>query len=285
MKFCYFIIVFITISILGFSQDSTKNGSSSISINFSGVPVQQISGIDTSFKNDLSISPVLDLRTNSGWGVSYSPSIVTSAVKSGLYMHSITAGYEQYGKHNMDLVFNYNHYIFTNKTSVPFSPINNELFFSIAYSKNWIKPVFSLSYGFGKDSANVAVHDIGLVAGLSHGFNWEDKGIFSNIDITPSILLNAGTNGYFSFLHASKYLSRSSNFARYVKKGGGGSGRKRQTSTSPSFDLSNIELNMETSFEMGSFSINPSGSLFFPMSSGTDNSTYGYAQVSLKYHF
>ena len=183
----------------------------------------------------------------------------------------------------MDLVFNYNHFIFTNKTSVPTSPLNNEIYFKIAYSKNWIKPLFATSIGLGKDSAGNSIHDIGVVAGISHDFNWGDKGIFSNIDFTPAILLNGGTNGYFSFLSSSKYISHSHNFSKLVKHGGG---KKKPNSTTPSsFSVSNVELNMEAAFEMGSFSIRPSGSLFVPVSSGTDNSTYGFVEISLQYHF
>jgi hypothetical protein len=105
------------------------------------------------------------------------------------------------------------------------------------------------------------------------------------IEITPSVLLNAGTNGFFSFLNVSNYISHSHNFARYVKKGGKRKGRNNKTTTTTSLELSNLELNLETNFEIGSFSIHPSGSFFLPVSSGTDNAVYGCAQVSLQYHF
>ena len=271
--------LFTLLTFFSFAQDSTKSGAISISVNFSGVPIVNISGIDTSYQNALSISPAISLRSKGGWGISYSPSIVTSGNTSGIYMHTLSAGYERYGKKNFDLAFNYTRHIFTNKTSVPYTPLNNEIYSSVSYTKTWLEPVLSTSIGFGKDSGNVSAHDIGLAGGMTHDFSWEDKGIFSEIEATPSVLLNAATNGYFSFLQVSDYISHSYNFTKYAKKGGKRNGAKT------SLELSNVELNMETSFEMGSFSIHPSGSIVLPVSSGTDNAMYGYGEVSLQYHF
>ncbi|MFL5809240.1 MAG: hypothetical protein ACJ749_06935, partial [Flavisolibacter sp.] len=110
------LLVILIICLPGYGQDSTRARSSFIGLDVAGVPVQRISGTDTSFENALSVSPVIDLRTQGGWGISYSPSFVHSARNTGLYMHSFSAGYEQYDKHNMDLVFNYTHFIFTDKT-------------------------------------------------------------------------------------------------------------------------------------------------------------------------
>jgi hypothetical protein len=285
MKNCSFTVLFISLVSFAFAQSETKPGSSSsVSLNFSGVPVVIISGSDTSYQNALSISPSFDLRSKSGWGVVYSPSVITSGNKHGIYMHALSAGYEQDGKKSFDLAFNYTHYFFTNNTSVPYSPINNEIDFSAAFTKTWLKPSFATSIGFGKDSANVPAHDIAIAAGFSHGFSWEDKGIFSLIEATPSVLLNAGTNGFFSFLNVSNYISHSHNFAKYVKNGGKRKGRNNTSSTT-SLELSNLELNLETNFEIGSFSIHPSGSFFLPVSSGTDNALYDCAQISLQYHF
>ena len=284
MKNCLSSVLFLLLVSFAFAQDKTKSGTTSISLNFSGVPVVNISGSDTSYQNALSISPSVGLRTKSGWGIGYSPSLVVSGHNPGIYMHALSAGYEQSGKKSFDLAFNYTHYFFTNKTNIPYTPINNEADLSFAFTKTWLKPSFAASIGFGKDSADVSAHDIGLAAGLGHDLSWEDNGIFSLIEITPSILLNAGTNGFFSFLNVSKYISHSHNFARYVKKGGKRKGNNN-TATDASLELSNLELNLETNFEIGSFSIHPSGSIFFPVSAGTDNALYGCAEISLQYHF
>ena len=279
MKNYFFALVLILSSISGFTQDSLGSRASSISLNFSGVPTAQISGPDTTYQNSLSISPVLDLRSKSGWGITYSPGIITSGKKPGIYMHTISAGYDGFGKRNFGMSFNYSHFFFTNKTSVPYSPIKNEIFISFGYSRTWLKPLFIASIGFGKDSGNsVAAHEIGLAGGISHDFGWKDKSIFSYIGISPSLMLNAATNEYFSFLRASKYISNSINFPKYLKS-------KTKSGDRQNLSLSNIELNLATDLEKNSFSIHPTASIFLPVSSGTDNSPYGYWQVSLQYHF
>src|SRR3981081_4374829 len=171
MKNYFFAPLFILSCIRGFSQDSTGSRASSFSLNFAGVPTVQISGADTAYQNSLSISPVLDLRSNSGWGITYSPGIITSGEKSGIYMHTISAGYDGFGRRNFGMSFNYSHFFFTNKTSVPYSPIKNEIFLLFGYSNTWLKPLFVTSIGFGKDSGNsVSTHEIELAGGVSHDF-------------------------------------------------------------------------------------------------------------------
>jgi hypothetical protein len=60
------------------------------------------------------------------------PAFVAAATKAGVYMHTFSGGYERYGKGKTDLAFSYNHFIATNKTHVPYSPISNEIFFTSA---------------------------------------------------------------------------------------------------------------------------------------------------------
>ena len=278
------------------AQENNRKSNSSISINFSSVPLMSTSAGDTSFENAFSITPIIDLRTKTGWGISYAPSIVTSGLHPGIYMHTVSAGYERYGEKNFDLAFNYNHFFFSKNEQVPYSPLNNEIYFYLNYTQYLLQPVLASSIGFGTDTSggtSSSVHDIDLVLGLNHHFNWEDKGIFSSIELTPSLLANIGTNGYFSFLNNSKYLSHSNQFINYVKNGNGNRGRGRgrggnnNTSTIPTasnFSLSNIEAALEGDFIMGSFTLRPNGSLFFPTGSNS-NGIFGYCQLTVQYHF
>ena len=271
------------------AQDKDQKNNNSISIDFASVPIMTTSGIDTSFQNALSVTPILDLRTKSGWGISYAPSFVTSGAHPGIYMHTVSAGYERYGEKNLNIAFGYNHFFFTGQTGVPYSPLNNEISFYLNYTHGALQPVLAASVGFGTDTSggvSSAAHDIALVAGFNHHFTWENKGLFSSVELTPSILANIGTDGYFSFLSNSKYLSHSHQFINFVKKGKGSSGRRGRNNTAslPSFSLTNIEGNLEGEIEMGSFTARPSGSLFIP-SNGSDNTIYGYAQLTIQFHF
>jgi hypothetical protein len=284
MKTILSAISFLFLSLYSFSQDSTSAHNCSIQVNFSTVPTQFVSATDTSYSNSLSVAPVLELRSKAGWGVTYSPAFVTSGTKTGLYMHAFSAGLERYGKGKMDLAFTYNHFIFTNKTSVPYTPISNELFFYSSFTGGWIHPVLSASFGFGKDSTaslNTTATELELVAGFNHSFDWDDVGPFSSLEITPGLLLNAGNNQYFSFLSASKYIAHSRHLLKQIKKNGKG---KKAGSALSQFAVSNLELSTEMSLEAGRFSLHPEGSIFVPVSSG-DHSFYGYWQIGLQYSF
>jgi len=262
-------------------QDKSHLPNLTFQLNLNPVPITEISGADTSFRNALSVAPAIDFRSKSGLGILYSPSFVTSGSKAGIYLHTVTAGYEKYGGKNFDLALNYSHYFFTHSTSVPYSPISNELYLYFAYSKTWLRPTIAFSYGFGRDSSESAVNDLALAGGLSHIFKWTDKGPFPDMELTPSVLMNLGTNKYFSFLNVSKYISHSHNFTKVVKKGGKNS-QARTDSSSP-FSVNNIEFNLEGSLEMGRFTARPTGSIFLPVGSDTDNAVYGYWQLTLQY--
>ena len=279
MKKCQLLFGTLLCFTFTFAQDKSPLGSSSIKMRFSGVPTEHISESDTIYQNQLSISPIIDLRTETGWGITYSPSILFSGNKSGIYMHAISAGYESWGRKSFDIAFDYTRYIFTHNISIPYSPINNEIFFLIDYSKTWLRPVVAISLGFGKDSNASTIHEVGLSTGVSHDFDWKNKGRFSSIEITPSALVNAGTNEYFSFLQVTKYISNSHHFTSYVKNKG------KNKSGNPSFEFSNLELNMDTNLEKGAFSMHPNGSIFFPMGTGTDKNISAYAELKLEYSF
>ena len=276
---------------LSFSQDENSNKhdkssgkNSSLQINFSTVPTQSVSATDTTYANSFSIAPVVDLRSKSGWGISYSPAFVTSGAKTGIYMHTISGGYERYGKGKTDLAFSYNHFIATNKTSVPYTPISNEVFFYTRFTGSWIHPLLSASVGFGKDSSggtNKAATELGIQAGVSHGFNWDEVGIFNSIELTPGLILNAGNNQYFSFLSASKYIAHSSHLLKQIKATGK---NKKTTNSLSQLQVSNLELTTEMSLEKGRFSLQPEGSVFIPVGSA-NHTIYGYWQVGLHYRF
>ena len=276
-------------------QDSSKKWQSSVELNFSSVPVFHISGTDTSLQNAISFAPYFGVRSPGGFGISYSPYFVTGDSHPGVFMHLVTIGLEQYGKKDYELIADYKHFFFTDNNSIPTTPITNEIILGATYKKLWLSPKFSAGIGFGTNketSPSTSAYDIELAGGISHYFDWEGENNFS-FNFTPSILLNAGTNEYFSFLKLSKYISHSSNYKNIVKnphasnKGRGNSGRTTTTtstsgSTSQTISVNNIEINLESTVEHGSFSVRPAVSLYVPVSS---SALSGYWELNLSYYF
>jgi hypothetical protein len=260
-------LAFLFITNNSYAQDSTKMWQPSIEVNFTAVPTYAIAGTDTSFQNSLSVAPSFVLRNKNGFGVSYSPKFITGGSKPGIYMHEVMVGFEQYDKKSFDFFAEYNHFFFVNNSSIPVTPITNELFTGITYKKSWIRPMFSIGLGFGTNPQTIganAVYDVALSAGISHPFTQEIKG--ADISITPSLKLNAGTNQYFSFMHSTKYISSNKNFNKYIKKkiGKNTTGTSSQAQT---LSISNMELALQASYQKGAFSILPATSFIFPLSS------------------
>ena len=296
-----FIFLLISTFCKSYAQDSSNISKFHFyaGLNLTTVPTLNISGIDTSFVNSLSIGPSLTVSYN-GFSAIYSPKFVTGGSNSGIYMHAITAGYAQYDKPNVDFALEYTHMFFTNNASVPYSPLNNEIYTAVAFKKIWIRPEISAGLGFGNTkptstTTSGSAYDFGLSTGIGHSFEWDNGGVSYNI--LPSVLVNGGTNQYFSYLKISRYIGSNKKFGNFTKKGVGanrGNGKKTvggtSTSTSPSvtgesFSISNVEVNLETSADFGSFTVRPTVSLYVPVGTAAGSGISTFWQIALQYEF
>jgi hypothetical protein len=291
-------IFLITVNV--FAQDNSVKLHPVAGVRLDPVAVYSISGTDTGFVNSLSLAPVFSLRHKSGLGITYSPKFIMSALKPGLYMHELTAGIEQYDKEIVDYSFNYSHYFFTNNTSVPYSPLNNEIYGSVNYKKTWINPFFSAGIGFGNDigetGTSMMVYDVGASAGVGHTFDWEataTSGYFR-----PMVSINAGTNQYFSLLNTTKYIGRNKKFNQEIKSkvtnagiSGRGNGNHSNNSASSAttekekFDLNNIETGIEAAVEKGGFTIRPTANIYLPVGASAGSGIISYWQMVIEYRF
>lgn len=228
-------------------------------------------------------APFLRVFHRSGWGIGYQVFLLPSAIQPGLYLHSFSGGYEQYGKGAWDLNFTYTHYFFTGNPSVPLTPLTNELYAYASYQKSFIAPVLSAGLGFGTDAAGQWQSDLNLAGGFSHDFVLKSTGALTEGGITPALLLNASTANFVSFLNSSKYLGASGASAANQKKGKKGNGSGSGNASGNPFALNNVELNIYSYFTFGSFEITPSGSLYVPLKKGESPS--GYGELRLSYYF
>ena len=285
------------------AQDSSRDNSKlhfTAGVTFVTVPTYNISGTDTSFNNSLSVAPSLGLGIN-GFSAIYSPKFVTGGSNPGIYMHAVTLEYSQYDKPIADFAFEYTHMFFNNNPSVPYTPLNNEIYTALTLKKSWIRPKLAAGLGFGNVKAtntttSYSGYDFGLSAGIGHNFSWDNNKV--SYTLAPSIYLNGGTSQYFSFLKISQYIGHGKNFGKYTKKGIGanrGNGRRGgggviTTTTTPSssgssFSLNNVEGNLESSVEIGSFTVRPTASLFIPVGTAAGSGVTSFWQISIQYKF
>lgn len=268
------------------AQDSTKTFQFAAALGFTSVPTFTIIGIDTTYRNSLSVAPVIEIRNKNGLGISYSPKFVAGGSSGGIYVHELTAGLERYDKSLFDIVADYSHYFFTGNKSIPATPITNELYFSGTYKKPWVRPTLTLGYGFGSEKVNLKsnnVNEINLSGGISHIFQ-KDVGD-ATFSFIPGLKLNAGTNSYFSLLRSSPYVGSNKNYRSIVnkKKRNGTVTNPTTTVSKKTFTLNNAEAEFQGSFDKGSFNARPGVSIIVPFSS--DNSASLIWQIDFRYYF
>ncbi len=271
------------------AQDSTQAWHFSVGVDVGIVPTYKITGTDTGFSNTLSFAPSISLTHKSGFAISYSPRFAMGGTTPGIYMHELSIGISQYDKPDFSYEAKYSHYFFTGNNSVPYSPLTNEIYTSFTYKKPWLRPGISAGIGFGTNtsvSPSSSVYDVGVSAGVSHSFDWEAGDV--SFSWAPSVSLNAGTNDYFSFLNTTKYIGKSSNSSKYVKKGAGRGRSGTTTSTvtqGKTFDLTNIEFGFESSMEIGAFTMRPELSFYIPVGSAAGSGVGTYWQIAFQYKF
>lgn len=300
MKRFYTLIVFCFVSIGCLQAQDTVVVSSkwhlSAGLNLVTVPTYHIVGTDTGFNNSLSIGPSVSLSHNSGFAISYSPRFVLGGPSPGLYMHAVSIGISNYDKPVFDYSATYAHYFFTGNKSLPYTPLTNEIYADITYKKTWLRPSLAAGIGFGKNtetSTATSVYDMGLSAGLSHAFDWESGDV--GFSVIPAVLLNAGTNEYFSFLNITKYIGHSNKFVNYIKKGTGAKNRRGGTGSSGTtatnavpgeqFNITNLQLDLESSIDINALSIRPTASLFLPVGNSAGSNATVFWQFALQYKF
>jgi len=278
-------------------QQDSKRWQASAEVNVSSIPTLHFSGTDTTTQKALSIAPSFSFRSPAGFGIIYSPYFTAGGSEPAIFMHVVTIGLEQYNKKDYQLVADYNHFFFTGNGSIPSTPITNEVIVEGIYKKLWLSPKLLAGMGFGMNHETTPskfAYDIELTGGVCHYFDWQEGNDFS-FNVTPSVLLNAGTDEYFSFLKLSKYITHSNNYNKIVKnthasskgRGRGNSNTTTTTTTtsknaSQPVSVNNVELNLESTVEHGSFSFRPAASLYIPVST---HSLSGYWEMNFAYYF
>ena len=269
------------------AQDTMKNWNFSVGANFTTVPTLAVSGTDTAYNNSLSVAPFITIRNKNGIGLTYSPKLVAGGSAPGIYMHELTLGIESYDKKKLDYFVDLSHYFFTGNKSIPYTPINNELYSSLTYKKSAVRPMLALGVGFGslqQGTVKNTVSDVSLTGGISHIFRKEKNG--ADLALIPALRLNAGTNDYFSLMHSSPYISANKNFKKLMHKKKGNTVITPNTTVSKgNFSLNNIEPALQASYEKGNLSIRPELALAIPVFSNADNGISFLWQLEARYDF
>jgi hypothetical protein len=290
MKNTFLLLISVFFCALLHAQKIQNKWTPTVGLSSDIIPTYNIVGTDTGYSNNFSIAPSFSIRNTAGWGINYSPKFLSGTSGPLIFMHVVTVGVEQYDRKTLDYTFNYNHYFFSGNKSVPYTPLSNEISGSLTWKKMWVNPIVEAGVGFGNDTSggkNSLVNDIAVVLGAGHSFElYADQNL--NMVFKPALLLNLGTNDYFSFLSISNYNGHGKNSLKFLKNGhqnnSGGNGNKNKSSGSP-FSVSNIEARFEASAEWGNWTLRPDASLYLPVGKYAGTGVYGYWQIAVTYSF
>ena len=278
-------------SILGKDKGNTllKVGLETSTISYINTVTNDSAGVGAYLAGDI------DYNHKSGLGLNLKTYAVLAGHNPGIYLTTITPYFAKYTGKLLPYI-SYTRYLQNDNPSIPYSPIQNEIYAHLKINTRYLDPMLGLDFGFGNDEKdnNRSVSDINAFAGVSHLFAKENFGPKGKqaFGIRPLLQLNAGTDRYFEFLRSTSYLSHGSTASRMGYGGGRGTGNSGNStsmtantyliSESYDFGLSNIEANLYIIYFYGKFSLEPSGSLYFPLR-GTDRTPFGYWQINLNY--
>jgi hypothetical protein len=286
MKTAIFVILLhLFVPVMIFAQDdTTATWSYRLGFQNSTVPVTDVTATD-SVSLRLYIAPQFSFAHKSGLGVIFRTYFLTGNNPRSNFLTTITPNFEK-DTRKLYAAINYSHFFYSKNTNIPYTPIINEIYGNIRLKHKMLQPLLVLNTGWGKDSSATTVFDVNILGGVAHEFKWE-TGKNSSMSILPAIILNAGTNNYFSLLTGSPYIGNSKNYKTSVHNqghggnshaGGNGSGSQKNP-----FELTQLETNLYIYYSIGDISIEPDASLFFPLQSG--GNVTGYFQLSVNYNF
>lgn len=298
------ILVLLSVNLFSQEEDSKKlvGKIKDYSSLWAGVETSTTTYINTNTKDSNSVSlfiaPYVDYYHKSGFGLRVKTYALTAPVNSGIYLTSTSLYFAKYTGKVLPFI-SYTRYIENSNASIPYSPIQNEVYGHLHFKNKYVDSWAGVDIGFGNDEQNnnASVNDINAFTAISHLFLKDYLGPKKKnaIGFIPSIQLNAGTDKYFKFLRTSGYISQNTKVKRigYGTRGRNpGQGGNNTTDSiytytineTNTFNLSNVEVNLHVLFFLNNFSIEPSGSMYFPLR-GEDRTPYGYWQINLNYWF
>jgi hypothetical protein len=303
MKYVIVVSLFIFCLTEASAQDKNANIILGKSIGYNliniGIETSTTAYINTETKDSsgvqLYLAPYFDYNHKSGFGIKLKTFVLPSGSDPGFYLSSISPYFAKYNGKIYPYI-SFTRFLQHTNPSIPYSPISNEIYAQARFKTKYvdIKTGFDVGFGNDKEQDDILVSDVNTFVALSHLYIIEKIGKNNTnlLGILPSLQLNAGTDRYFKYLQTTKYISQNRNAnavnnTRGNGNHGNGSTVPIETSTislENDFGISNLEANLYVIYFFGDFSIEPSGSLYFPLR-GIDKTPFAYWQLNLNYWF
>ena len=252
------------------------------------------SSLITSSKK-LTYSPTLGYYAKSGLGITTNGYIINDQNKMNLYQVALTPSFDYIKNRNLATGVSYTR--FFTRDSLPFytTPLQNEVYAYFTYRKWWVRPLLSLSYGWGSRTdymqreeliqdlrlrrrgftyinTKESVSDFSVIASVRHDFYWLD--IFTHKDyirFTPQIALTSGTQKFGFNQSSSTYATISRTGSNVLF-----STENVYLDDQIKFQPLSLALYLRTEYSLGKFFIQPQFifDYYFPASSNNFNAVF-----------
>ena len=180
--------------------------------------------------------------------INYIPSRETNKLDGG----SIGAGYN-FDHNNLSGGFEINKYLSSDNSTLVIAALSATIGASLSYDiANFVTPTMHAEFALGKSGGG---NDIILTPGLTHDFSIEHPfSAHDNLDITPGVFLNAGTQNFYS----TYYLRKDKRTLRLKTSKNGLSGQKPANAKSVNTStlvLLDYEFIMPVNYTCGKFGV------------------------------
>jgi len=217
----------------------------------------------------LVFNPSLSYFHKSGFSLSAGASLVSRQGKGfGATQYSITPAYDLAGNKNWAAGISYSRYFITDKYSSYSSPVQNDVYAYVNYTKPWLQPGLSAGYSAGKysqinsftvqltgntftfiDTGTYKVKSFSLTPSVSHDFKWQ--GLLSKDDelsFTPTAMVNFSSDSTESVSHTI-----GQNLVRLLKR----RKRLRRLGDKNNFQAQSVAASLDFNYAVGRFTILP----------------------------
>ncbi len=227
------------------------------------------------------LTPTIGYYDKSGFSITANDYLLKENKSFGANQYSVTPSYESRPGSNFDFLFSYTHYFVNNQYSLYSSPIQNDFYSSLVYKKTWLQPGVGVGYSLGQskealkldttingvkrnlyDSVSNSLKTFTMVFSAEHNFGWNSVITKSDsISFTPVLLFNLGSSANTVTNNDNLLSALPSNYTNAQVQAVRTKLRQKikkltRQQTFP-FGAESIGLDLQASYLIGNFSIEP----------------------------
>lgn len=209
---------------------------------------------------NLFITPTLSYVHKSGFGITYNNYISLGNGSSEIIQHAITLSFDFQNNEDVQFGFSFTKYFGRKQNSNFTTPYKNDLFSYFTYARTKYQPGISIGYSTGsftetfflpllnrKDTITIGVKDFSFIPSLKRDFTIKGFGKNDYFYLQPSFMLIFAASKYEVQPSDRLFLSRP-RIAQRIRN---------DFSSNTTFNLQSLGLNLDATWNIGKFFINP----------------------------